>query len=274
MLSTASSADSIVHSFPQPPGKVVLLHGDRDIFPFALTMAAQAMRKGMPIAVVDGANRFDVHLLARFARERRMNPDAFLQQIYISRGFTCYQMEQAIVGRLPAFLKRIGSTVGMVFGLLDTFYDEQAPLREVQQILARVRMALTGMKNDGMSILVVCREQRVAPEERNRLFTTLQRSVDVSYQLTGGKEVSRRGAETAKVTERMIKLQAIDNAHKPVPDQRNIKIDQNAQMEARKTEVGQQLFLVNRKQRLDRFEFEDDSVLNHDIGAKGRLKAQ
>lgn len=185
MLSTASPTHHIIHTFPQPPGKVVLLHGDREVFPFALTMAAQAMRKGMPIAVVDGANRFDVHLLSRFARERRMNADDFLRRIYISRGFTCYQMEQAIVSRLPAFLRRIGSTVGMVFGLLDTFYDEQAPLREVQQILTRVQTALTGMKNDGMSILVVCRDQRVAPEERNRLFTTLQRGMDVSYQLTG-----------------------------------------------------------------------------------------
>lgn len=201
MLSVASSPDHIIHTFPQPPGKVVLLHGDREIFPFALTMAAQAMRKGMPIAVVDGANRFDVHLLSRFARERRMNADDFLSRIYISRGFTCYQMEQAIVSRLPAFLRRIGSTVGMVFGLLDTFYDEQAPLREVRQILARVQTALTGMKNDGMSILVVCRDQRVAPEERNRLFTTLQRGVDVSYRLTSGKEVSRRDAEPAKVAE-------------------------------------------------------------------------
>jgi hypothetical protein len=184
MLSTASSTDSIVRSFPEPPGKIMLLHGGGEIFPFSLTMAAQAMRNGMPIAVVDGANRFDVHLLARFARERRMDADAFLHRIYISRGFTCYQMEQAIVSRLPAFLRRIGSTVGMVFGLLDTFYDEQAPIREVQQILTRVQTAFAAMKADGVSLLVVCRDQRVAPEERNRLFATLQRSVDVSYQLT------------------------------------------------------------------------------------------
>jgi hypothetical protein len=207
MLSVASSPDHIIHTFPQPPGKVVLLHGDREIFPFALTMAAQAMRKGMPIAVVDGANRFDVHLLSRFARERRMNADDFLRRIYISRGFTCYQMEQAIVSRLPAFLQRIGSTVGMVFGLLDTFYDEQAPLREVRQILARVQTAFAAMKADGMSILVVCRDQRVAPEERNQLFATLQRSVDVSYQLSEHRMISkpyaspvRRGAGRGLMT--------------------------------------------------------------------------
>ncbi len=199
MFSPASSPDHIIQSFPQPPGKVVLLHGDREIFPFSLMMAAQAMRKGMPIAVVDGANRFDVHLLARFARERRMDPDAFLRRIYISRGFTCYQMEQAIVGRLPAFLRSIGSTVGMVFGLLDTFYDEQAPIREVQQILTRVQTAFAGMKSDGMSILVVCREQRVAPEERNRLFARLQRGVDVSYRLDEHHMVSRQHTGAVRI---------------------------------------------------------------------------
>lgn len=202
MHSLASSPDHIIHTFPQPPGKVVLLHGDREVFPFALTMAAQAMRKGMPIAVVDGANRFDVHLLSRFARERRMNADDFLRRIYISRGFTCYQMEQAIVSRLPAFLQRIGSTVGMVFGLLDTFYDEQAPLREVRQILARVQTAFAGMKNDGMSILVVCRDQRVAPEERNQLFATLQRGVDVSYRLSEHQMISRQPLVVARGPER------------------------------------------------------------------------
>ena len=192
MFSALTSADTIIRSFPQPPGKVILLHGDREIFPFSLTMAAGAMRKGMPIAVVDGANRFDVHLLARFARERRMNPDEFLRHIYISRGFTCYQMEQAIVNRLPAFLERIGSSVAMGFGLLDTFYDEQAPLREVQQILTRVLAALGSMKAGGMSLLVVCRDQRVAPEERNQLFTRLQRSVDVSYHLSENRMLRRQ----------------------------------------------------------------------------------
>jgi hypothetical protein len=199
MSSALTSADTIVHSFPEPPGKIILLHGDREIFPFSLTMAAQAMRKGMPIAVVDGANRFDVHLLAKFARERRMDPDDFLRRIYISRGFTCYQMEQAIVSRLPAFLERVGSSVAMVFGLLDTFYDEQAPLREVQQILTRVLAAFGAMKAGGMSLLVVCRDQRVAPEERNQLFARLQRGMDLSYQLNDNRMISRQYADTHRL---------------------------------------------------------------------------
>ena len=135
------SSQVLVQSFVTPPGKVYLLYGDNLIFQLSLRMAASAMAQGKPIAVVDGCNQFNVHLLSRFARERHLNPEQFLNLIFISRGFTCYQMEQAIASRLPVFLEDIHSNTAMIFGLLDTFYDEQAPFREVQQILKRLSYA-------------------------------------------------------------------------------------------------------------------------------------
>ena len=117
------ASQTLVQSFVAPPGKVCLLYGDSLVFQFSLKMAAYAMAQGKPIAVVDGCNRFNVHLLSRFARERRIDPDDFLRRIYISRGFTCYQMEQAVSSRLPPFLELIDSNIAMIFGLLDTFYD-------------------------------------------------------------------------------------------------------------------------------------------------------
>src|SRR5512146_633736 len=119
-------AGTLTQSFTKPPGKVYLLYGNDRVFPLSLTMAAHTMATGSSVAVVDGCNQFNVHLISRFARERKMNPDKLLRQIFISRGFTCYQMEQAITNRLPAFLGTIGSSTAMIFGLLDTFFDEQA----------------------------------------------------------------------------------------------------------------------------------------------------
>jgi len=87
-------AAHIIRSFAEEPGKIYLLYGDPFVFNLSLRMAAQAMAHGSSIAVVDGCNRFDVHALTRFARERRIDPNKFLRHIYISRGFTCYQMEQ------------------------------------------------------------------------------------------------------------------------------------------------------------------------------------
>ncbi|HLF20756.1 MAG TPA: hypothetical protein VI704_08185, partial [Bacteroidota bacterium] len=70
-----------------------------------------------------------------------------------------------------------------VFGLLDTFYDEQAPFREVRQILTRILQSFELMKQSGVSLLLVCLELNVLPKERNRLFATLKQSMDSVYRL-------------------------------------------------------------------------------------------
>lgn len=177
------ASQALVQSFVAPPGKVCLLYGDKPIFNLSLRMAAYAMTQGSSVAVVDGCNRFNVHLLSRFARERRIDPDEFLRRIFISRGFTCYQMEQAVGARLPVFLESIGSNVAMIFGLLDTFYDEQASFREVQQILRRLLGTLQEIKASGVSVLLACTEWNVLPKERNQLFTTLKTGMDTIYRL-------------------------------------------------------------------------------------------
>jgi hypothetical protein len=180
----------MIHAFADKPGKVFLLYGERPIFQLSLQMAAHAMAGGNSIAVVDGCNRFDVHALSRFARVRKIDPNKFLNHIFISRGFTCYQMEQAIAHKLPAFLATIHSNTALVFGLLDTFYDEQASLREVRQILQRLLGSFQEMKSRGVSLLLVCLERTVAPQERNQLFTTLKNGVDRVYKL----DTNERGA--------------------------------------------------------------------------------
>jgi len=182
------ASQALVQSFVAPPGKVCLLYGDKFIFQLSLRMAAYAMTQGSSVAVVDGCNRFNVHLLSQFARERRIDPDEFLRRIFISRGFTCYQMEQAVGARLPVFLESIGSNVAMIFGLLDTFYDEQASFREVQQILRRLLVTLQEIKARGVSVLLACTEWNVLPKERNQLFTTLKTGMDTIYRLTADGE--------------------------------------------------------------------------------------
>lgn len=176
-------SERFIHAFADKPGKVFLLYGERAIFQLSLHMAAHAMAQGNPIAVVDGCNRFDVHALSRFARIRKIDPNKFLNRIFISRGFTCYQMEQAITHKLPMFLTSVHSNTALVFGLLDTFYDEQASLREVRQILQRLLNAFQKLKSQGVSLLLVCSERTVAPQERNQLFTTLKNGMDRVYKL-------------------------------------------------------------------------------------------
>ena len=184
----AVRSEGMIRAFTDAPGKVFLLYGEHPIFQLSLQMAAHAMAGGNSLAVVDGCNQFDVHALSRFARMRKIDPNKFLSRIFISRGFTCYQMEQAITHKLPAFLTAIHSKTALIFGLLDTFYDEQAQLREVQQILQRVLVSFQEMKAAGSSLLLVCLERTVAPPERNQLFATLKNGVDRVYKLDANKQ--------------------------------------------------------------------------------------
>ncbi|MBI3193987.1 MAG: hypothetical protein HYZ34_05880 [Ignavibacteriae bacterium] len=168
-------------SFTAPAGKTFLLYGESAIFKLSLYFASLLLSKNVTVAVVDGCNRFDVHFITRFARERGGVPDEFLQRIFVSRGFTCYQMEAVIANRLPAFFKSHDATFGMIFGLLDTFYDEQAPLREVQQMLNRLLVQFQEMNRSGHSLLLACNDWKILPKERNQLFAQLKQNVDNVY---------------------------------------------------------------------------------------------
>lgn len=178
-----ASPNGFVRSFAESEGKVWLLYGDDSVFRLSHRMAAHILNIGSPMVLVDGANRFDIHSIVRFAREHRADPDAFLNRLFIARGFTCYQVEATITERLPAFLKRCGARSAMIFGLLDTFYDEQAPLRDVRAILGSVTTALRTMRDAGISLLLTGTDRRVLPRERNELLTALKTSMDRIYRL-------------------------------------------------------------------------------------------
>lgn len=182
--SVPTTYDTLVRNFlAEPSGKIFMLYGDPVVFRFSLVLASRMLLHNVPIAVIDGCNRFDAHSIARYARERGVSSDAVLNRIFVSRGFTCYQMEAAVNDRLFPFIRSIGGHVALIFGLLDTFYDEQVHLREVRAILHRIVDRLHEMKSEGISLLLTSRLWNVAPQGRNALFTTLKTAADNIYRV-------------------------------------------------------------------------------------------
>jgi hypothetical protein len=177
-----------------PPGKLFCLHGrDTGVFRLSLYAASHALLRGVPVALVDGTNRFDAYYIAEFARrvtsqhmmEQPVTPEQLLRQIYVARAFTCYQMEATITERLPAFLKRIGAPIAIIFGLLDTFYDEQAPLFEVKASVQRVIAALHQLKADNISVLLASLDVKLESKERNQLFPKVLSTMDHVLEVLG-----------------------------------------------------------------------------------------
>jgi len=153
------------------------------VFRLSLTAAAHVLLNDIPLVVVDGSNRFDLYYITEFARRwgGHISPPQVLEKIFISRAFTCYQMEAVVTERLPVFLQKTGARVALIFGLLDTFYDEQAPLFEVQASLGRVMAALQELKAAGVSVLLASRDVRPAAPGRAMLFPRLAGVMDRVY---------------------------------------------------------------------------------------------
>lgn len=175
-----------------PPGKLYCLHGSAGVFRLSLHAAAHALLSGIPITLVDGTNRFDVYSLARFARavarqhrtRQGPTPEQLLEKIFVSRAFTCYQMEATVTERLPVFVRQKHSPVVIIFGLLDTFYDEQAPLFEVQASLRRIIGALHQLKRQHVSVLLASLETTPASKGRAGLFPALVAAMDRVFSVT------------------------------------------------------------------------------------------
>jgi hypothetical protein len=174
-----------------PPGKLYCIHGTGGVFRISLAAAAHVLLGGMPVTLVDGTNRFDAYYLAEFARKhagvrpdgRRITPESLLDNIFISRAFTCYQMEAVITERLPLFVRQKGSPVVIIFGLLDTFYDEQAPLFQVKAGLERIAVALRALKQDNVAVLLASLDVKLDSKERNALFPRMMTVMDRVYRL-------------------------------------------------------------------------------------------
>ncbi len=174
-----------------PPGKLYCLHGAGGVFRVSLAAAAHALLGGMPVTLVDGTNRFDVYYLAEFARKhagvradgRRITPVDLLDNIFVSRAFTCYQMEAVITERLPVFVRERSSPVVIIFGLLDTFYDDQAPLFQVKAGLERILGALRRLREDNVAVLLASLDVKLGSKERNGLFPHLMTVMDRVYRL-------------------------------------------------------------------------------------------
>ena len=95
------------------------------------------------ILYLDGANQISPLLLARFARERGVDPSSVNSLIRVARAFTCFQLTE-LVRRVPSTLEKFSADVLIVTALPDLYFDEDVRDREAR---ASFEHALEGLRN-------------------------------------------------------------------------------------------------------------------------------
>lgn len=170
--------------------------------------------------LIDGANTFDAYGLVRFIARQGQDPSVVLRRIHVSRAFTCYQLAERVATLIPSPptpsphrgagesevrrvgggaphspetsyplpAKRGGAGVGQepsplyLLGLLDTFYDENVPLREVLRLLDQILAQLRQRARDTL-VIIVTKLPPVKMAERAVLVRRVQEQADASYRI-------------------------------------------------------------------------------------------
>jgi hypothetical protein len=94
------------------------------------------------VLYLDGANQISPLLIARFARERGLEPSELNGFIRIARAFTCFQLTE-LIRRVPKVLATFSAEVLIVTALPDLFFDEDVQDRPAR---ASFEHALEGLR--------------------------------------------------------------------------------------------------------------------------------
>jgi len=169
--------------FTAPPGKVGLLYGERKVYSLATLIAVEILIRDPAIVIIDAANRVDPYLFARLARMKHIDPYSFLDRTYVTRAYTCYQLDISITDGLFQFVCGVNARFVIVYGLIDLFDDDQVPVADVVDILRRVRETLRALMTKGISTLLVSSTPHFKLKEREHFFGHLTAMADVRYRL-------------------------------------------------------------------------------------------
>ncbi|NMB62533.1 MAG: hypothetical protein GYA18_09370 [Chloroflexi bacterium] len=114
------------------------------------------------LRVVDGGNLFNVLLLNRLIRRKTSNVTAVLSRIYISRAFTCFQME-AMLHDLQTYHSPV-----IVLDLLHMFYDESIDDQQSRHLFASCVAHLRRISGSSPVLVSIA----PAPHTGSRTFLT------------------------------------------------------------------------------------------------------
>ena len=139
----ASSAETQSSQRPWvlPSSALTLYYGCPEMPRLSHYFLPRVLLEEKRILYLDGANQISPLLLARFARERGLDPSAFNCLFRVSRAFTCFQLTE-LIRRVPKFLETFDPNVLIVTALPDLFFDEDVQDREAR---ASFEHALEGL---------------------------------------------------------------------------------------------------------------------------------
>jgi hypothetical protein len=118
------------------------------------------------VVFIDGGNTFRLYQITRLAQLHQLNPRQVLDNIYISRAFTAYQLTTLIMQKLKVTVNRFGAKLAIISDISEFFLDNDLSDYEAQRVFSQVTTYLSNL----------ARESHIIVLATNRLHQSAKRS--------------------------------------------------------------------------------------------------
>jgi len=171
--------------------QLVVLYGGK----VCKTLAEQfCVRSQLPVSAggfnatsvfIDAGNTFDVYQVSNYAGMLQLDPDEVLRKIKVSRAFTCYQLVNLIVEKLPELLNTENVKLVVVANLLDMFFDPEIDSREAKHTVNFLSAFLARFAREKeIALVIVCPTSEDEREAFLRQFLTSRAQVVLKAEQT------------------------------------------------------------------------------------------
>lgn len=102
---------------------------------------------------IDGGNTFNPYTVSAIAQEYSLEPKTVLENIFISRAFTAYQLTALIFEKLEKALKRHRSKLALVSDVAGLFLDRDVPKVEGRDLFIKMMRYLSDVAENGTIVV-------------------------------------------------------------------------------------------------------------------------
>jgi hypothetical protein len=135
------------------------------------------------VIFVDGGNTFRLYQIAQLAQIHHLNPKQVLDNIYISRAFTAYQVTSLITHHLKEAIKKYNAKLAIISDIASFFLDKDIPEDETQRIFSQTTTYLSNFARETKTIIVATYPPHADSTRNNLLHTQTIRKANVVLSL-------------------------------------------------------------------------------------------
>jgi hypothetical protein len=141
-------------------GDFSVIHGLHSVISLTSLLCVQAQLPiqfgglSSNVVYIDGGNTFRLYQITRIAQNQKINPKKVLDNIYISRAFTAYQVTSLIMQHLSEAVKTYNAKLVVISDISGFFLDKDIPEEEAQRIFSQLTMYLSNFARENKIILI------------------------------------------------------------------------------------------------------------------------